>query len=65
MQRSAQLRSFRKGPGTTFAQVFAPVFEMFGNMCITTIFCPVSEAINFEIKIRFHQVVFQHDQKCQ
>ena len=45
--------------GLVFAQVLALVFEMLGNMCITTIICcPVSEAINFEIKIRFRRAVF-------
>ena len=51
-----------KDLGLVFVQVLALVFEMLGNMCITTIICcPVSEAINFEIKIRFRRAVFRHD----
>ena len=55
-----------KNLGLVFAQVLALAFGMLGNICITTIICcPVSEAINFQIKIRFRQAVFRHDQKCQ
>ena len=57
---------FEKDLGLVFAQVLALAFEMLGNMCITIIICcPVSEAINFQIKIRFRQAVFRHDQKRQ
>ena len=53
-----------KDLGLVFAPVLALAFEMLGSMCITTC-CPVSQAINFQIKIRFRQAVFRYDQKSQ